>query len=428
MPYYSKPNYSNSLHEWLARGRKWDIEYGGYLSNHITHNWIVLDAAGGDHQKMQWWEKLYTNQLPTSPQRVEGDLDPPREYPVGYTEITDANWRTNIQSTRIAFPLYRDFFDKKIQELGLSACLNKYFPTLSEGLVGSAFHAVIHLGWAVDVESDNMAAEGLAYLATSFQALATGSEHGKHKLWSTNAIRPINALKKTMTDARIPQLAKLSDELSKTPDYAKLNRGGFQQKIITFNNPNEPMASFLNEVSTLQMPPLEDDLKHVIEELTAVAAIALYSSNNEFFILHGLTSLHGVLSILPHLDERAKRNTLAYWWRAITATTIVQGCPGTKDAIPLLDTWIENLASSSTNYCPTEQELKWWIETLKSTSNCLDEHIPKAVYTLMRWTQWKSFSRASFQAYCRTARNLVRSNQQGQMHENIWFSHGVSSM
>ena len=420
MTYYSKPNYSEHLHQWLKRGRNWHIEYNEYLSNHITHNWIALDAAGADDKKMQWWQDTY---IYNAADKASKKLDPPRTNSINYTAITDVNWLNNLQSLRIAFESYRDFFDAKIAEIGLNACLKRYYPTLSEGMAGAALHPVIHLGWAVDVESTDMAAEGLAYMATAFQPLATGSNHSKHQLWSADAPRPIEALKQILTDERVPKLAKQANALSKTEDYIKLNRGRFQQRLITFDNPEQPMAQFLNEMVTLRLPEIGYDLTEAIEELTVIAATALQGSDNEFFIVHGLTSLHAVLCVLPHLDETAQRNALGYWFRAFIAVTIIQGSPGIKDIFTLIEGWDARKGEEkASDYKLTDEQKAWWLQTLKSTTDSLDEHVPKAVYVLKLWAEWQAFSSASHDVYVKAAHSIAIPHESGGLEDNLWFS------
>ncbi len=425
MSFYSTPNYSEHLHQWLKRGRNWHIEYEEYLSNHITHNWIVLDAAGASLDKMQWWQEVYTydttNKTAASTVRQSKKLEAPHSNPINYTEITDANWLNNLQSIRIAFPLYRDFFDKKITELGLSACLKRYYPALSEGMAGAALHPVIHLGWAVDVESTDMASEGLAYMATAFQPLATGSIHTEHQLWSPNAPRPIELLEQILNDDRIAQLTEKADWLSKTEDYKRLNRGRFQQRLITFDNPKEPLSLFLNEMVTLKLPDIGQDLTSLIEELTVIAASALQGSDNEFFILHGLTSLHAVLCVLPHLDEIAQRNALGYWFRALVATSITQGCPGMTDTVTLLKRWLTDKEDNqSSGYLLNDEQKTWWLQTLQSTTDSLNEHVPKAVYVLRRWAEWQAFSKSTHNVYVETALNIVKPNISSKLEDNLW--------
>lgn len=436
MSFYSKPNYSKHLHEWLKRGRNWHIEYDEYLSNHITHNWIALDAAGADHKKMQWWQDVYINEGVTKGKdkdavdstRELGMLMLPRKNALYYTAITEANWLNNLQTTRIGFESYRDFFDAKIAKLGLSICLNRYYPTLSEGMAGAALHPVIHTGWAVDAESNDMAAEGLAYMATAFQPLVTGANHSNYQLWSPDAPHIIEVFKQILTDDRVPQLAKDANALSKTEDYKKLNRGKFQQRLITFDNPNEPMAQFLNEMVTLRLPEIDDDLAASdltasIEVLTVIAAIAVYSSDNEFFIVHGLTSLHAVLCVLTHLDEVAQRDALGYWFRALVAVIIIQGSPGVKKVIEILEQWnaYEGKGKADSFQLSSEQQA-WWLRILKSTTDSLDEHVPKTVYVLKRWAEWQTFSQASHDIYAKAARHIATPNESGGLEDNLWFS------
>jgi len=427
MSFYSKPNYSDHLHEWLKRGRNWHIEYNDYLSNHITHNWIALDAAGASQEKMQWWQDTYThnatNETYQSAARKPEMLEAPRDNPIDYTEITDANWLNNLQSIRIAFPLYRDFFDKKIAKLGLSECLNLYYPALSEGMAGAALHAVIHTGWAVDVESADMAAEGLAYMASAFQPLATGAHHSKHQLWSPDAPRIIKTLKQILTDESVAQLAEQADRLSKTDEYIKLNRGRFQQRLITFDNPEQPMAQFLNERVTLKLPDIGHDLTASIEALTVIAASTVYSSDNEFFILHGLTSLHAVLCVLPHLDENAQRDALGYWFRALVAVIISQGSPGVKEVITMLEQWDARESKEKTSgYQLNEEQKVWWLQILQSTTDSLDEHVPKTAYVLKRWAEWQAFSKASHDIFAKAACHIATPNKGGKLEDNLWFN------
>ncbi|WP_367110872.1 questin oxidase family protein [uncultured Psychrobacter sp.] len=421
MTFYSAPNYSKHLHDWLKRGREWHIEYDDYLSNHLTHNWIVLDAAGADDEKIQWWQEVYTSNHSLSPAEPQKMLAAPRSILIDYTKITDANWLNNLQSIRIAFGLYRDFFDKKIADMGLSACLKRYYPALSEGMAGAAFHPVIHTGWAVDVDSEDMASEGLAYMATAFQPLATGPNHSKYQLWSFDAPSIIEAFKQIFTNNGIAELAKKAHLLSKTEDYTDLNKGGFQQRLITFNNPEHPMAQFLNDNVVLKLPAIGSDLMSSIETLTVIAATALYSSDNEFFIVHGLTSLHGVLCVLPHLGEAAQRDALAYWFRALVATIIVQGSPSVEKTVSLLEKWLVDKEKAG-EYQLTDEQKAWWMKTLQSTTDSYDEHVPKTVYVLKRWAEWQAFSSAAHDIYVKVARNIAMPNASGRLEDNLWFN------
>ncbi|MEM9510298.1 MAG: questin oxidase family protein [Cyanobacteria bacterium P01_E01_bin.35] len=426
--YYQVPNYKDTLHDWLAKGRRWDIEYQGYLSNHLTHNWVVMGGVGASEEYMQWWQDLYTNVLDEKPAREPGDLDPPREFPVDYTSITEANWRNNIQTTRVAFSVYRDFFDARLQKLGLSQTIQQYLPALLPGLVGAAFHAVIHTGWATDVESIDMAGEGLAYMATAFQPLATNNPfQPPQPLWSTEGKNIIEATLEFLTRDDIAEMTETAIATSETEDYVKLNKGGFQQRIITFDDPRLSLGNKLNETGSIYMPDLNRPLTKVIEEATVLMAAALHGSDNEFFVLHGLTSLHGVLCFLPHIDPVARRDALVYWWRGVMATMVVQNRPGLDKTVELLKEWqAKRDRESQAAHTLTEAENGWWLTTINSILCSRDEHVPKAVYALWRWSAWSAFSKPTVKVFETAARNIVRPHSSGHVDENLWFAKSFS--
>lgn len=128
------------------------------------------------------------------------------------------------------------------------------------------------------------------------------------------------------------------------------------------------------------MPPENEPLTDIIEKLTAFAASSLLASDNEFFVLHDLTSLHGVLCLLPHLDPADRRGALVHWWR----------------------------------------------EAISSVLCSRDEHVPKATYVLRRWSAWGAFRPASEDLLQRAARNIVAPNESGEIHENLWFAKSFS--
>ena len=426
--YYQVPDYKDTLHDWLAKGRQWDIEYQAYLSNHLTHNWVVMGGVGASEEYMQWWQDLYTNVLQEKPAREPGDLETPREFPVDYTAITEANWRNNIQTTRIAFPAYRDFFDARLQTLGLSKTLKLYLPELLPGLAGAALHPLIHTGWATDVESLDMAGEGLAYMATSFQPLATNSPFNPpENLWSTNGQNIIEATLEFLTRDDIEEMTKIANDISETKEYTRLNRGGFQQRMITFDDPRLPLGDRLNEIGSVWMPDLDRPLTEVVEQATALSAAALHGSNNEFFVLHGLTSLHAVLCLLPHLNPSDRRDALVYWWRAVMATMVVQDRPGLDKTVDLLNQWQSKRDRQNNNaHSLTDKEDSWWRTSIKSTLCSRDEHVPKAAYALWRWSAWGAFSKTTVELFETTVRNIIKSHPSGHVDKNLWFARSFS--
>lgn len=426
--YYKVPNMSVSLAKWLDKARQWDIEYGGYLSNHITHNWVVMGAAGASDAQMQWWEDLYTFKLPEQPAREPGDLEPPRLPLPDQIEITDENWRDHLQNTLEAYPAYRDFFDARLAELGISNVLRNYLPVLLPGLAGAALHPVIHTGWGVEANHTDMISDGLAYMATVYQPLGTDAHHRTPSdLWSSDAAGPIETSLKFLSKARERHLSPIAHEASKTDAYQQLKRGDFQHRIIAFNDPELPLGAALNAAGPIGLPGIEEPLDKAIEEMVVIIAAALWASDNEFFVLHGLTSLHAVLSLVPHLEPEDQRLALAYWWRAAMATMVSQELPGLSQTADILEDWRNRQAQGQLK-APRlgDEEKTWWLTALKGTLTSHDEHIPKAVYVLWRWAEWGVFSKNTIAVFHSAAKNIIKPHSSGEVHQNLWFSRAFS--
>lgn len=425
--YYRAPDCKPEVHKWLARARKWDIEYKAYLSNHIAHNWVVMGGVKAPEETFQWWEDLYSNQLGEKPSREPGDLEEPRQYPGDYTVINRLNWRNNVQSTRVAFPAFRDFFDQELETMGIEKTLCTYLPELLPGLAGAALHPLIHAGWAADVKNADMLGEGLAYMATSYQPLATSEPHKPpENLWAEDGSDILDATVKYLTDPKVEEWTATAADASETSDYKAVNRGGFQHRIMAFNDPELDLAASLNDIGPVALPPLEESLTASIEQLTALAASCLLASDNEFFVLHGLTSLHGLLVMLPHLEPKDRRDAIVYWWRAFLATMVVQNRPCLDQALEIYSEWSNKKADAPEPAVLTEERSAWWVDSISSVLKSRDEHVPKAVYVLWRWSAWSAFGSESSQLFERAARNLVRPHPSGEAHQHLWFAKSFS--
>lgn len=420
--YYQAPDLCPSLGAWLDRARLWHIEYGGYLSNHLTHNWVVMGAAHAPQERFQWWEDLYKNQLEDSPAREPGTLEPCRTCPPDQA-VTEDNWLTCIERDRKGFAGYRDFFDGRISEIGASNTLRKYLPPLLPGLAGAALHPVIHTGWAMDAQHMPMLADGLAYMATAFQPLGTRPPQSPPaQLWSAHGQRPIEASLAFLKLALDRGFSDICDQASKTEEYLALQRGYFQHRMITFDDPKLPLGTALNEAAPLGLPAEGESLLPAIEEAVVLMSASLQASDNEFFVLHGLTSLHAVLTLLPHLEGKDQRNALAYWWRAAMAAVIVQDLPGIERSAASLQAWLDRRGEGDESPPKmTEDRRSWWRETLNSTLGSLDEHVPKAVYVHWRWSEWEVFSPDTLDLFEATARQVSKPHPEGDVGKNLRY-------
>ena len=422
--YYKAPEMSVSLAGWLDQARQWHIEYGGYLSNHLTHNWVVMGAAHAPDERFRWWHDLYMHKLEQSPAREPGPLEPCRTCTPGEA-ITEETWLTCIEREREGFAGYRDFFDARISENGVSAVLRKYLPPLLPGLAGAALHPLIHTGWGMDANHEHMLADGLAYMATAFQPLATEAPHTPPtELWSPDGLTPIAATLAYLTKAREQGLSEISDEASKTEEYLSLERGYFQHRIITFDDSELPLGASLNEAGPLGLPALDEPLLPAIEECVVLLSAALRASKNEFFVLHGLTSLHAVLTLIPHLGAKDQRDAITHWWRAVMATLVSQDFPELERTVETVQGWVDGREAGQEQSPPQVDDEKraWWRERLTSTLGSLDEHVPKAVYVFWRWSEWGVFGQDTVKLFEASAHDISQPHPGGEVDQHLWFS------
>lgn len=420
--YYKAPNMSASLAKWLDRARNWDIEYGGYLSNHMAHNWVVMGAANASDAQMRWWEDFYTLQLDEEPAREPGGLEPSRARLPDQVEITQENWRNHLQSTRQAYPAYRDFFDARVAELGVPAVLRDYLPALLPGLAGAALHPLIHTGWGVEANHADMICDGLAYLSTAYQPLATDTRHTPPTtLWSSDAAGPVEASLTFLSNASERDLSRIAYEAGETDAYQALKRGNFQPRLIAFDDPELALGAALNAAGPIGLPGVTVPLDNAVEEMVVVIAAALRASDNEFFVLHGLTSLHAVLCLAPHLEPEDQRLALAYWWRAAMATVVAEDLPGLSQTADILGDWRNRQVQQPDAHQLSNKEKTWWLTALKGTLTSHDEHVPKAVYVLWRWAEWGIFSNSTIAVFEDAAKNIIKPHPSGEVHQNLWF-------
>ena len=136
--YYLPPTFvASSLHKWLDTTRRFDSHYGGFLFNHLAHNFVVIAASSsGLHRspqhleaKQHWWSDFYIahHSLKEAPARRIDDSMP---------IITEENWHTHLDRTIANYTAYLKFFDEQLllsaEEESISNAIRLYLPTLGE--------------------------------------------------------------------------------------------------------------------------------------------------------------------------------------------------------------------------------------------------------------------------------------------------------
>jgi len=294
---------------------------------------------------------------------------------------------------------------------GRSEAMQMFIPPLLPGLAGAALHPLIHIGWALEADHDDMLAEGIAYLASINQRLGVKDGPDGQTLWSPEGADIMTASIAYLKTARDAGHGTLANLRSLEPEYEQRGRGSFQHRMMTFNDPDIPLGEVLDAAGPVGLPALDAELLPAVDDCVALATAAYLASDCEFFVLHGLTSLHATIVLLEHLDPVDQRRALAFWWRAAMATYVVEDLPGLDKCFDLLQA----------GPGPGDEDIDWH-DVHAQARRSLDEHVTKAVYALWRWATSGLFSERTVSLCELAASNQVRPHPSGQVHKNIWFA------
>ena len=325
--------------------------------------------------------------------------------------IDDVSWLSYVNDSRRNYAEILSFVRTQMREIGRNQTIRMFVPLLLPGVAGAALHPLIHIGWALEANHDDMLAEGIAYLASINVRLGVdGGSDGKD-LWSTEGPGIIAASRKYLTYASGAGHGALAHRSSRNPQYKRHERGSFQHRMMTFSDPNLPLGRALDEAGPIGLPALDAALLPAVDDAITLATAAYLASDCEFYVLHGLTGLHATIVLLGHLDPVDQRRAVAFWWRAALATYVVEDLPGLETCLAILG-----------NGFGTVDENFDWHDVHARARRSLDEHVAKAVFSLWRWATSGLFSERTVSLCKVAAKHQVRPHRSGRVHENIWFA------
>ena len=163
----------------LDSTRRFDSHYGGYLFNHLAHNFVVIAASTATHctatdstatdctclasssstgaahdgtccckandyekiggiqrspenlaVKLQWWSDFY---IP----HHSLELAPAREVDDTMPVVTTSNWNSHLSNTIVNYPTYLKFFDDQLLsgDCSISSVVKTYVPVLGKPII-----------------------------------------------------------------------------------------------------------------------------------------------------------------------------------------------------------------------------------------------------------------------------------------------------
>lgn len=308
-----------TITELLEDNRHFDAQYGGGLSNHLSMALVALQRLGATDARLVEYFRTYAKRLEPAP-------------PAG-SPLTRATYAASL-GTQKRYPDYLAFFKAELRRLGHQQLLATYLPPLLPGIAAAAFHAVIRLAYALQVNDEADTAVSLAYLADSY--LPLGQPTGAAPI----AEPPVELLRR----------------LAGTQALARRTwRGGLITNSLVEIGAQPAFAPVIDwlPASAAGLAPL------------AEAALLVYASTGNFTALHGLTSTHALRIAWPHVPDPAA--AARYQFQALCAAYISIGTP------PLLtDAERARLA---------RQSLPAWPAIAAAAVRSSDEHVIKLVYS-----------------------------------------------
>lgn len=272
-----------------------------HFHNHMPHILGSAYLVGGDSDHLN---AIY--------EKEHKELEPWKDSP---GEISTYDWRDYLGDRQYQ-RAYVDFFEDQLVLNGYDwrKVLSEYLFTGKEPLINCVIaglgHPLIHLGYAFELSSRELAMEALGLAATSYNFLhkyLDDPSYTKPSTYSTSS--PIEILQKVAEDKRFDNLFDHQGADNIEPLF------------------EDHETAVLEHWSAWQLP----NPKKQFED-SQYAAVALLVATHEygssrsydFFLVHLLTTSHAVRILLPLIPAKFHVALVRQWWLLTLAVYIAQ--------------------------------------------------------------------------------------------------------
>ena len=381
------------------------IEYRGIYSNHLMHGVVALVGLGAAEARVESFVHSYIKHLDPVPKISEN------------VQVTAENLMT-FAGKRSNFLELVKFFTNELESLRmrksnasqnpLSLLLQRHVPSLADGGIGAAaFHPLIHIGYGLmqNTSGDFIASprdviDGLSYMVFSYRRaiggkssaaiaesiikeldISSDSGHWQSEFGISDLSDALLAVVSDFRSGqRVQKVFKQLADLAASPEYDSMEPASSFERGTAAMGDN--MQDCLDSCTEAAMKRLHSqfEAKYGIMKETCPSfitytmkaivdgAIALYaqsSNGDDFFLLHGVTSVWALRRMLQYFDSNIEKiQILVAYVKALLATYVTQGMPTLMGA----SKWTESLPS--------------WTDIIKKTvDSSVDEHEYKVVYT-----------------------------------------------
>jgi len=257
-----------ALHALLDANLQLPPEYRDQLTNHLPMALHALHSLGASRQRMRDFYAHYSL-------RFEGRTAP---VPAAVRNPQSIDWRA-MRGQADAYPTLLAYFNDLVAREGMEASLRLVLPDLMPGVSAAAFHGVIRTAHAVQAGHALELAAALAYWAWRWQALtAPPATHTQLEFapWSALLVQE--------------SLGWRSDG-----------------PLISIRMADASQSTVYKELASALAPAAS--LGARIQELAGLA-VDRYVASPNFTVLHMITGLRALRTMLPWLEDAVPAQTL----------------------------------------------------------------------------------------------------------------------
>ena len=309
-------NISAHCRELLKECSDYAPEYDDGLADHLPMTLIALDYLGASAARLSEFKAEYEERLEPLLVSLTGPSVSSIDDCIGRPECFDA---------------CRNLFSAQVARNGQSAVLRRWLPALVPGISASAFHAAIRLAYGIEANAPGEVSSGLAFWATTYQALGT------------------------LGDVVDEDLLEIAIRCSAdTLDY-EFRPGRIVDRMVELSN----LGSYYLGHNQPRSISLED---------IARFSLRAYSEDARFTLLHTVTACHAFRLCLPCLND--PEQGLRYLWQAVL--------------LAFLTTKVQLDASFKQSDCGFT-----WPQLQQEAVKSDDEHVIKLTYSAWREHQFR---------------------------------------
>jgi hypothetical protein len=295
------------------------------LTNHLPMALVAKAGLGADNEELRRFTTRYAKRnVPLAP--VQHHLD-------------SSSWQSAVGQLGASGDL-REYFVERVRDDGVAETVRTHLPALLPGIAGAAFHGVIRLAYALEVDSPPRVAAGLAYLAEVAAPLGP--------------VRPGSAT----SDDPVELIVTFATSQPWSREFKNENIGE-RMSAVAQGEAFQSLASSL-------------ELNAESEHRLADAALRIFAATGDFTALHGVTGMSAISSIRTWSDDPALVDRYAF--QALAAAYLTIGAP---------DLWSGDRLEQFVASNETTPE-----ETERVGAYSDDEHVAKLIYTAhQRWSR-----------------------------------------